>query len=141
MYSRDVSRASVYFMNNYIDFPIKTSPNIAMGLKTPWYSAYETNQNESHRLAQLLIQELYPFYDLRKVILLDESPRPGRLAVLRGLTMPGVLIELGNLNHSLTARHLFLSEQIMNELVYELEQAISNYLYTRSGIQRSGPQN
>lgn len=137
MYSRDVSRASVYFMNKYIDYPVKLTTNMALSFQTHWHSAYETHQNESYRLAQMMITELDPFFKLGNIIQLDENPRPGRLAILRGLIMPGIVIELGNLNHPLTTKFLF-SEYNMSALVFELEQAISNYLYTRSGIQQIG---
>ncbi len=136
LYSRTVSRAGVFFMNQYLDHPTATKSGRREDIRL-WNTAYAAHQAESIQLASVVVNELKAFYEINNIVQIDENPRPGRLAVLRGLTMPGIVIELGNLNHPQTARFLF-QETTMNDLVQELNQAISNFLYSRSGIQKIG---
>ena len=138
MFSDVNSRAAVFYMNEDLDAPSpeKEAVPAPAGLLIPWHDAYRSHVLESFRLARGLVRELKPFYDLRGIIQIDDMPRPARLALLRGLSMPGVLVELGNLNHSPTARH-FASERIQSELAESLERAISNFIYERAGIPRT----
>ncbi|MFB3785940.1 MAG: N-acetylmuramoyl-L-alanine amidase [bacterium] len=134
LFSPTVSRAAVYFMNPALDSPsTPAAVSTAAGEAPRWDTAYLGQVPESLRLAREIHQRLDAFYKNANIIKMDSNPRPGRLAVLRGLTMPGVVIELGNLAHDLTAQYL-ARERVQTEIADELSMAITKFIYERAGM-------
>ncbi len=135
LFTNDVSRAVVYFMNAMLDAP--PPPRLPNEPPQPahlvqWRFAYERNMAESLRLARAIHERLRPLYNITGAIKMDEHVRPGRLAILRGLSMPGVVVELGNLTHSATAQYL-QREGRQLDIAEELAIAIADFLYERAG--------
>ncbi len=138
LYSDAISKAAIFFMNpqlDTIDSPSRESSG-SDGLSSRWDSAYQNHVLESLRLARVIHFQMNDYYSYAKIITMDSSPRPGRLQVLRGLTMPGVMIELGNLAHHDTAQHLSRS-RVQEEIAYKIYLAINDFLYERTGYQSS----
>jgi len=134
LFSTTVSRAAVYFMNPALDSPATAAAAPPAAGEAPrWDTAYLGQVPESLRLAREIHQRLDAFYKNANIIKMDSNPRPGRLAVLRGLTMPGVVIELGNLAHDLTAQYL-ARERVQTEIADELSMAITTFIYERAGV-------
>ncbi len=132
----EISRGAVYFMNHLLDFQQRfKETNKNPGTLVLWNNAYTRHVNESLRLARSINKRLQEYYTISGIIKLDSNPRPGRLAILRGLTMPGVVIELGNMAHPETARQLG-SEPVQSELAHRLAIAITDFLYERAGLDK-----
>ncbi|HQH74403.1 MAG TPA: N-acetylmuramoyl-L-alanine amidase, partial [bacterium] len=122
------------FMNPALDSPATAAAAPPAAGEAPrWDTAYLGQVPESLRLAREIHQRLDAFYKNANIIKMDSNPRPGRLAVLRGLTMPGVVIELGNLAHDLTAQYL-ARERVQTEIADELSMAITTFIYERAGV-------
>lgn len=136
MFNTTVSRGGVYYMNNQID----ADPPYGLFYRSAnpplWHGAYRTSTTKSYSIAQRVLDSLRMVYRDAGVIELDEAPRPGRFGVLRGLTMPGILVELGNLADPKTANYLS-TEMIQQEIVNELTIVILNTLYEQAA-QASG---
>ncbi len=138
LYTDAISQAAIFFMNPQLDSidPPSRESIAADDQSSRWDSAYQNHVLESLRLARVIHFQLKDYYSYAKIITMDSSPRPGRLQVLRGLTMPGVLIELGNLAHHDTAQHLSRS-RVQEEIAYKIYLAINDFLYERTGYQSS----
>ncbi|MBZ0255544.1 N-acetylmuramoyl-L-alanine amidase [bacterium] len=128
LHSTNVSQAVAYYMNPELDVTPQFDPNVVFspGLQT-WHDAYKRHVVSSRRLAGALLQELSSLYRTTNLIKVEADPRPGRMAALRGLTMPGVVLELGNLNHAASARYLS-SDAIQTSIAAYLTSAIQNVL-------------
>lgn len=140
MFTNTLSKAVVYYMNPMLD---ESKSRIADATPSRsqfpiWDDAYREYVPESLRLARTTNLRLKEFYSFSNIITIENDPRPGRLVVLRALTMPGILIELGNLSHRDTA--LYLSRvKVQEDLAFSLYRAINDFLYERTGIQYSSP--
>ncbi len=130
LFTEEFSRAAVYYMNPRLD---RFSPQ---QFKTPlpeeiqemlWYTAYQKHVPLSLELAKGIQAEMRSYYNLHGIITMDSNPRPARLSILRGLTMPGVVVELGNLEHPTTASYL-TSERIQEEIAHHIAQAVSDFV-------------
>lgn len=135
-FSAETSRAAVFYMNQAVDeggLEAGGSEEPRFDKLLPWERAYAPSVAGSFQLARRLAAELRPFFEMRGIIQIDDGPRPARLALLRGLTMPGVAIEIGNLAHPATTKH-YASERIRAEMASALERAISSFLFERAGI-------
>jgi|GEM_PF-7134769 N-acetylmuramoyl-L-alanine amidase len=131
----ELSRSVIYFMNERLDFHVGAE-DLALSPASQlitWNDAYQRHMGESYQLAQILNQQLSVFYSNTSLVKLDSNPRPGRMAILRGLTMPGVVVELGNLANNETARYLG-SDVIQLDVAHYLATAITDYLYKRAGM-------
>lgn len=128
------SRAVVYYMNPALDAQPPFEPNVRFSpsLKT-WHDAYTPYVTESRRLARSILRDLTSFYEVTNIIKTDSDARPGRLAVLRGLIMPGVVVELGNLENPTTARYLS-GENIQAEIGDVLATAVKDFLFERINV-------
>ncbi|MBN2328480.1 MAG: N-acetylmuramoyl-L-alanine amidase [Candidatus Omnitrophica bacterium] len=135
MYTDVLSTAAVYYMNPQLDqtmlLPRETATST--GSSYLWDDAYRYHVPESLRLARAVSSRLKEFYSAANIITIDSDPRPGRLAALRGLTMPGILVELGNLSHRDTIQYLSRA-RIQEDLADSLYQAILDFLYERAGF-------
>ena len=138
LHSANVAHAAAYYMNPELDVAPPFDPNtvFAPGLQT-WHNAYQRHVVSSRRLAGALLQELASLYRTTNLIKVEADPRPGRMAVLRGLTMPGVVLELGNLNHAASARNLS-SETIQMSIAAYLTTAIQNVLLEQPAYRVDG---
>ncbi len=138
LHSDQVSQAAAYYMNPELDAMPPFDPNtvFAPGLQT-WHDAYRPHVISSRRLAGVLLQELSSLYRTTNLIKVEPEPRPGRMAVLRGLAMPGVVLELGNLNHAASARYLS-SDAIQSSIAAYLTAAIQNVLLDQPAYSRDG---
>ncbi len=124
----EVSRGVVYFMNDVIDVPLPREKQkwAASYQLTAWHEGYKSTIPQSRMLAGRINQELRDLYQITNIIQIDSNPRPGRFHILRGLTMPGVLIELGNVNHPTTTS--FLSSPIRQKQIAQyLADAVTAY--------------
>jgi N-acetylmuramoyl-L-alanine amidase len=135
----EFSRGGVFFMNPKYDKSAQTNQTIITRTAQliPWHDAYKNYVPQSLQLARAINQELYTWSRSAGIVHMDSNPRPGRFAILRGLTMPGVIIELGNISNPETARYLS-SDRIQNDIASELEIEITNFLYDRAGISTRG---
>lgn len=138
LHSANVAHAAAYYMNPELDALPPFDPNtiFSPGLQT-WHNAYQRHVISSRRLAGVMLQELSSLYRTTNLIKVEADPRPGRMAVLRGLTMPGVVLELGNLNHAASARYLS-SETIQLSIAAYLTSAIQNVLLEQPSDSRVG---
>jgi N-acetylmuramoyl-L-alanine amidase len=134
LYTDTISKAAIFFMNPQLDSidPVVREASGSDGSSNRWDAAYQDHVLESLRLARVIHFQLNDYYSYAKIITMDSSPRPGRLQVLRGLTMPGVMIELGNLAHHDTAQHLS-RKRVQEEIAYKIYLAINDFLYERTG--------
>ena len=137
--SNSISYGAVYFMNDRLDAPSLRTSRRSPGLSDlqVWDTAYQRHVEDSVELARKLNQSLAQYYQSAGVVQMDDNPRPGRLAVLRGLTMPGALVELGNLANPQTARYLSIP-QIQQAISDTLSLAILNFFYERTGMPGEG---
>ncbi|MGC9326238.1 MAG: N-acetylmuramoyl-L-alanine amidase family protein, partial [Candidatus Hinthialibacter sp.] len=125
MYTDVLSTAVVFYMNPQLDQTMLL-PRESSSSPEPsflWDDAYRMHVSENLRLARVVSSRLKKFYSAANIITMDPYPRPGRLAVLRSLTMPGILIELGNLSHRETIQYLSRS-RIQEDLADSLYQAL-----------------
>jgi len=127
-----VSRSVIYFMNPALDYSPAPSVQSVSTAVPRWDMAYRGQVPQSLKLAREIHQQLDAFYQNANIIKMDSSPRPGRLAVLRGLTMPGVVIELGNLAHELTAQYL-ARDRVQEEIADALSMAVTRFIYEQAG--------
>lgn len=136
MFSNAVSRSAVFFMNPELDTVPPYVEWIASGSNpwiTLWHEAYKYHVDGSVQIAKKVNERLQVYYQKSGIIKIDPNPRPGRLSILRGLTMPGIVIELGNITHPDTAR--FLSrDRILQDIAGEISIEISNFLLERTGM-------
>ncbi len=131
LYTSEVSLGSVFFMNPELDHPEASETSSSSEEVQSWLDSYKKYVSESHQLSQMIHKELRECYRVQNIISMESNPRPGRFAILRGLTMPGVVVELGNLAHPMTASYL-ASERIQDDIVFHLGKAITDYLYGES---------
>lgn len=134
MITNTISRAALYYMNDVLDPAVAKAPEFNTSQLIPWQKAYVPHIPESLNLARRMLTQMQRYYEGAGVIQLNSHPLPGRFGVLRGLKMPGVLIELGNLSHPHTAAYLS-TDSIQNELANHLALSISSYLVEHA----SGP--
>ncbi|MFH1743094.1 MAG: N-acetylmuramoyl-L-alanine amidase [bacterium] len=87
---------------------------------------------ESRDLADSLHEALLTDYEDFQTIDFEEGPRQARLAVLRGLLMPGALVELGSLT-SLEAEQILTKEGFQRRIADSLALAIGNWIYRQEG--------
>lgn len=139
LFDPNVSRAVVYFMNPILDGKTNLAALTSTRKNTSveWNSAYQNYWNDSFRLAKSVHKRLYSFYTNANIIQMDSNPRPGRLSILRGLTMPGIVIELGNLVHATTSNRYLSRPRIQEDIAHEIAMGISDFIYERSGFQAS----
>lgn len=136
LFTNAISQAAVFYMNPVLDAGILQ----ALDGKPPggqsrrWDDAYRGHVSESLRLARAMNRHLRQFFASANIVSIASEPRPGRMAVLRGLTMPSILVELGNLSHRDTVQYLTRS-RVQEDLAYDIHQAINDYLYERTGFQ------
>ena len=136
LFNNTISRSAVFYMNPAAD---NLTPTLDPAGDSPptgsisWHTAYKTHTEDSRRLAQAVIRQLQMLYSLTNIIQLDSDPIPGRFAVLRGLAMPGVVVELGNLIESKTAQYLE-TERTQREVADSLAVGITDCLYERAGM-------
>jgi len=102
-----------------------------------WYSAYRSTVDESQRLGRLIHRQLQTLYSLTNIIKMNSGPRSGRMAALRSLTMPGVVVELGNLSESNTAQYLG-TEQTQRVVADSLAVGIADFIYEKAGLAVGG---
>ena len=140
LFSSTVSRSTVYFMNPEVDTLPPYKEWTATGSNpwvTLWHDAYKPNVDGSLQLAKKVNERLQTYYQKAGILKSDSNPRPGRLSILRGLTMPGIVIELGNLLNADTAR--FLSrDRILQDIAGEIAIEISNFILDRTGMAALG---
>lgn len=134
MHSDAISRAEVFFMNDLLDAPFHRGAGTAVmdGLQS-WDLAYQRFVPQSRDLAGAIHSRLARFFATAGVIATDDAPRPARLALLRGLDMPGVVVELGNLAEPQTARYLS-TRQIQNGIAEVIATGILNYMHEQTGL-------
>ncbi|MEW6234816.1 MAG: N-acetylmuramoyl-L-alanine amidase [Candidatus Omnitrophota bacterium] len=130
LYSDRVSRGAVFYMNRVLDAPLPMGkePGETPLLCKSWRAAYQDQEIASNLLGKIVNQEMQKCYQNEGIVQLDSNPRPARLAALRGLTMPGIVVELGNLNHPMTAQYLS-SGRIQEKIAYHIAKAIIDFLY------------
>jgi N-acetylmuramoyl-L-alanine amidase len=130
-----ISRGAVYFMSSKLDLPLDRDIQrmAAMHNVKAWQESYYNNQVLSRKLASHVNQQLRRLYTITNIIQIDSNPRPGRFHLLRGLTMPGILIELGNLYHPTSAKY-FNSERHQDDLANFIADAIVNYVYEQQTV-------
>lgn len=140
MISSNLSKAVVFYMNPVLDERKITGADVASPISQAphWDDAYRERLPDSLRLARAVNLRLKDCYASANIISMENEPRPGRIAVLRALTMPGVLIELGNLANRETAQHLSRG-RVQDDLANYLYLAINDFLYERTGYQYSSP--
>jgi len=130
MYTDRASRGAVFYMNRVLDAP--SSPGKELGnaplLFKSWRNAYQDQEIAGNLLGKIVNLEMQKCYQNEGIVLMDSNPRSARLAVLRGLSMPGVVVELGNLNHPMTAQYL-ASSRIQEKIAYHLAKAVIDFLY------------
>ncbi len=130
----NVSRGAVYFMNERLDYKhAQENPSFPTSNLLPWNNAYQRYMGESYQLAQAVNRQLAIFYENTGLVKLDSNPRPGRFAILRGLTMPGVVVELGNIHHTDTANYLG-SGINQKDLAQYLSVAVEEFIHKRAGV-------
>jgi N-acetylmuramoyl-L-alanine amidase len=119
------SSSSVFVMKE--DFGESFAPAKAAHdtLFLPWYLGYRTNRQGSARAAKILQEELI------KTISGSQFPvRTAPLALLSSVTMPSLLLEIGNLNNPVNAQTLTESE-FQNRLVGTIVDAIRRFSQTQ----------
>ena len=70
---------------------------------------------------------------------LEDGSRPARLAILRGLLMPGALLELGSLSN-LESEQILHREGFQRGMAESLARAIGNWVYGEQGRSRRDTQ-
>jgi N-acetylmuramoyl-L-alanine amidase len=90
----------------------------------PWYLGYRTSQQSSARAAKILQEEL------SKTIPGWQFPvRTAPLALLSSVTMPSLLLEIGNLNNPVNAQTL-TDSAFQNRLVSTIVDAVQRFSQT-----------
>ena len=130
--SNEISRSAVFYMNPILEPPMESSLSnqTATHQLASWDQAYTEFVRESVDIGRMINNQLQSFYQITGIIKTDSHPRPGRFNLMRGLAMPGVVVELGNLSHTRTANFLS-NERNQNDLANYIAIAISNYLLER----------
>lgn len=133
LYERDISWGGTYFMNSVLDTALSPVEAMALVSHSPsWHDAYRRYVPNSYHLAQSIHTRLKGFFEKSNIVQMNANPRPARLAILRGLAMPGIVVELGNLMNPNTAS--FLSkDRVQEEIAREIEMGITDFLYERVG--------
>ncbi|HPA44193.1 MAG TPA: N-acetylmuramoyl-L-alanine amidase [bacterium] len=101
----------------------------------PWQSGSALWFPQSRDLAVTLHGVLKTAYaDLPGVgtVSFEEGPRSGRLAILSGLLMPGVVVELGSLTN-VEHEQILHSEGFQSGIAEVLSLAIGNWVYRQEG--------
>jgi N-acetylmuramoyl-L-alanine amidase len=98
----------------------------------PWQLGSAVWFKQSRDLADNLHAGLRASYEDIQACTFEDGPRPARLAVLRGLLMPGVLVELGSLS-SLETEQILHREGFQRRLAESLAVAVGNWIYGQEG--------
>jgi N-acetylmuramoyl-L-alanine amidase len=117
------STASIFVMKE--DFG--TASSQASGrdpLFQPWYLGYRAHRQSSANAAGIIQEELLKAIPGSKI-----PVRTGPLAVLGSVTMPSVLLEIGNLNNNVNAQTL-TDSAFQTRLVAAMVDAIQRFLGT-----------
>jgi N-acetylmuramoyl-L-alanine amidase len=130
----EISRAEVFYMNPLLDAPLSPQQERQESISqlASWNQAYKAYVSDSVDLGREINRHLQNLYKVTGIIRTEAHPRPGRFGIMRGLAMPGVIVELGNLAHPQTASFLS-SERTQNEIAQALAIAVSNYLIGQTG--------
>jgi N-acetylmuramoyl-L-alanine amidase len=101
----------------------------------PWQLGSALWFPQSRELAATLHNALKTAYaDLSGIgtVSFEEGPRSGRLAVLSGLLMPGVVVELGSLTN-VEHEQILHSQGFQSRIAETLSLAIGNWVYRQEG--------
>ncbi len=113
--------SSVFIMKEDFGNVYAATPVARDQLFLPWYLGYRTSHGSSAQAAKIL-QE-----DLNKAMPGWQFPvRTAPLAVLSSVTMPSVLLEIGNLNNSVNAQTL-IDVMFQNKLIDTIVGAVQRF--------------
>lgn len=97
----DISGATVFYMSERYDHETEGSASPGTGEGRPWSQTYLPHAGASRILALSLYQSLQEDPATRVL-----PPRDGRFALLRGLDMPAVIVQVGTVTSTADARFL-----------------------------------
>jgi N-acetylmuramoyl-L-alanine amidase len=113
--------SSIFIMKENFGDVFATSASARDQLFLPWYLGYRTSRRSSAQAAKIFQD------DLSKAIAGWQFPvRSAPLAVLSSVTMPALLLEIGNLNNPVNAQTL-MDSAFQNRLVDTVATAIQQF--------------